>query len=81
VTAGYAAPPILVRIALERLADQLEELDRIVWRNHELDRDDLRYRVGGMLQLALASPSAGTSDLATPFLRGAVHALSGAQLL
>jgi hypothetical protein len=49
-----AAQQVLTRVALERLVDELDELERLTGGDDELDRDELRERVSDATRLAVA---------------------------
>lgn len=43
------------RVLLERLVDELGDLDRLVWTSEELDRQDLRDRASEAMTIACAA--------------------------
>ena len=47
-------PPIMARMTAERLVDELELINRHVWVDWELDREELRAQTSTALSLACA---------------------------
>jgi len=51
---GYSAAPVMLRVTAERLADQLDLVDRHLWVDAELDQDWLRAQSSVAISLATA---------------------------
>lgn len=49
---GHDRTVVVVRVLMERLVDELEQVDLTLWGHGDLDRKELREQVGRSVRLA-----------------------------